>query len=777
MKSLPLLLSLFALSASAQDRGASVNLFTGTSNSRWMMFPGPTLPFGLVKLSPDNQTNVWNGGYEYTVGSVSGFSHLHAMSLSGLSLMPVVGDLHPEPRLYRVYPGSPDGPFGAMWTSGYRSRIRKETEQASIGYYSADLVDYNVKAELTATMRAGMLRLTFPQSDQAHLLIDFAFPAEEFNQIREVVVQQTGPAELSGFVRQHNQYVSEYTVHFVVQLDKPIETMDSWRRGEPKVGMYGDWSTPVTYEKAIREFQGKDRCGIVLNFKTADREVVRIRTGLSLVSLDGARRNLESEMKPFGWDFDAVVKQARKAWEPILDRIDVSGGSPADQQMFYTCLYRSYSAKSVIQDADGAYRDVCSKERKLSDPGAAFYSSDGLWGTQWDLTPLWTLISPKLASSWIHFFLEAADNGGWIPEAPVNGGYSPIMGAQHQNALIVSAYQKGIRDFDAEKAFRAIRHDLTTQGQTHACGGFAGNRHMQAYMDSGYVPEETGAASNTLEYAFDDYAAAQFARALGKQDDYLYFLKRSQNYRNIINPKTKWAQRRRKDGTWVEPFNLFQFGTEGGWNGPGFMEGNPWLYTWFVPQDVRGLVELLGADEFNRRLEEGFEKHYVDLSNQPNLQAPFLFNYSGKPWFTQKYSRQVLRELYNTSPLSGWIGEEDEGQLSALYVLMAMGLFEMDGGCSVDPYYDLTSPLFDRVTLHLDPDYYGGHTFAIEAHGNSEKNVYIQSARLNGKPLQRAWIYHSEIVAGGKLEFEMGPNPNTSWASRPQDAPPSHSQP
>ncbi len=754
------------------DPADEINLFTGTSNSRWMLFPGPTLPFGLVKLSPDNQANVWNGGYEYTVDSISGFSHLHAMSLSGVSLMPVTGNLHPENRIYRVFPGSPDGPFGKMWTAGYRSRIRKEDEKASVGYYGVQLLDFDVKAELTATLRCGMLRLTYPQTDEAHLLMDFAFPTEEQNQIREVSVRQTGPAELSGFVRQSNQYAPDYTVYFVIQLDKAIGSLDGWRRAEPVARMYGDWSTPVTYEKNIREFHGQDRCGLVLNFRTAAHEVMKVRTGISLVSVEGARMNLEEEMKPFGWDFDAVVRNARNAWNPILNRIEVSGGSEADRQMFYTCLYRSYSAKSMINDADGAYLDACQRRRKLTPPTDAMYSSDGLWGAQWTLFPLWTLISPKLASSWIHFYLQAFDNGGWIPEAPVNGGYSPIMGSQHHNALIVSAYQKGIRDWDAQKAFAAIRHDLTTPGQPYACGGYAGNRHLQAYSDYGYVPDESGAASNTMEYAYDDWVAAQLASALGKEEDYRFFLKRSQNYRNQIDPQTHWARRRHKDGTWVTPFDLLHFGTEGGWNGPGFMEGTPWIYTWFVPHDPGGLIQMMGRDEFNRRLEEGFAKGYVDLSNEPNLQAPFLFNYSGKPWLTQKYTRQVMSELYDTSPLSGWIGEEDEGQLSAVYVMMAMGLFEMDGGCASRPYYDLSSPLFNRITIHLDPDYYGGKTFTVEARNNSRDNIYIQSARLNGKPLERAWIYHSELIAGGKLELEMGPAPNLQWASQLENRPP-----
>ena len=395
-----------------------------------------------------------------------------------------------------------------------------------------------------------------------------------------------------------------------------------------------------------------------------------------------------------------------------------------------------------------------------------------MWGCQWTLFPLWTLVSPDVASSWVHFFLEAAKQGGWIPQAPVNGGYSPVMVAQHQQSLIVSSYQKGIRDFDAEGAFQAIKHDLTTPGIATTGGGFAGDRNLQPYMDLGYVPDEAGPSSNTFEYAYDDWAASQLALALNKTEDYRYFLKRSGNYRNGIDPALKYARRRHRDGSWVEPFDLFHFGTEGGWNGPGFVEEDAWIYTLFVPQDPGGLIRLIGRDEFNRRLEEGFEKGYVDLTNEPNLQAPFLFNYSGKPWLTQKHSRQSMERLYNPDPMSGWVGEEDEGQLSALYVLWAMGLFEMDGGCSVRPYYDLSSPLFDRIVLRLDRHYYGGREFVIEAHNNSPANIYIQSARLNGRPLERAWIRHDEIVAGGRLEFEMGPNPNPGWGTGSNSAPP-----
>ena len=287
--------------SAAEQPADDVDVFMGTSNSRWMIFPGPTLPFGLVKLSPDNQDNVRNGGYEYTIGSISGFSHLHAMALSGMSLMPVVGPIE-----NKLYPGTADSPNGTMWTSGYRSRFRKETEHASPGYYGVDLLDYHVKAELTSTMRCGLMRMTFPQSDQSRLLLDFGFPTEERTQILGVTARQTSPTEIEGSIKQKNQYALEFTVHFVLQLSRPLASLDDWRLGDytgTELNYGTDWHRPATYERGITNFSGAGSCGLVMNFKTTAGEKILIRTGISLVSVAGARQNLEREMQPFGLGF------------------------------------------------------------------------------------------------------------------------------------------------------------------------------------------------------------------------------------------------------------------------------------------------------------------------------------------------------------------------------------------------------------------------------------------------------------------------------------------
>ena len=741
-----------------------VNVFTGTSNSRWMLFPGPSQPFGMVKLSPDNQGAVWNGGYEYSVSSISGFSHLHGYSLSGISYMPFVGDLYFGEEYPKLFPGPPDGPFGNMWTAGYRSRYEKESEKGSTGYYSVHLTDTNATVELTATDRCGMIRTTFPKSDQSVLLLDFNPPTEESSEIVAVKFRQVNSTVIEGSITFKNGNTNGTTIHFQSQFSKPIKSIDSWQY-EPYTGTqtnYGiDFRKKSKIEKNIKTFSGHGSSGVILNFITDADEQVITSTGLSFVSTENASLNLKTELGALNYDFDKVVTQSKKIWNDLLSKVEVKG-KEVDKEKFYTNFYRSFTGKNLMSDVNGEYMDMCENIQTVQAPADAVYSSDALWGTQWNLTPLWTLVAPKYANSFANSLIELQRNGGWIPEAPVGLKYALVMGAQHQNALLISAYQKGISEFDADAVFEMIKHDYMTPGIEHPCGGFAGNIHLKDYMEYGYVPEETGPASHTMEYAFDDWCLSQFAKALNKKKDEKYFLNRSKNYENIFDKEKGYIRRKHKDGTWFKDFDPMRMGTEGGWNGPGYMEGSSWLFTWFVPQDIPNLMKLMGPHEFNSRLEEGFEKGYVDLTNQPNLQAPFLFNYSGKPWLTQKYSRMVANEYYGTSPYTAWLGEEDEGQMGALYCLFSMGLFEMTSGCSVEPYYDLSSPVFDEISINLDNKYYQGGKFVIKTLNNSSANDYIQSASLNGKKIDKPRLYHKDVIKGGELIIELGKNPNMS---------------
>jgi predicted alpha-1,2-mannosidase len=474
-----------SVQASAQKKPIDyVNVFTGTSNSRWMMFPGATLPFGMVKLSTDNQENVWNGGYEYTISSISGFSFLHAMSLSGLSMMPVTGSIYANEGWIRSYPGTADGPFGGMWTAGYRSRFDKQTEHGSPSYYSVDLLDYNVKAELTSTMRCGLMRLTYPGTEQAHIIINFDAPAEEKNDVYETWFEKVTATEFKGYIRQKNQYAPDYTVYFFIKLNKTVDSADGFIT-HPYTGNENNYGTAWRQKRDVTtnvtQFKAAQGSGVVLNFKTNNNEQVIIESGISFVSLDDAEQNLQQETSG-RFDFDKTVEAGKKIWNDLLSKVEVFGSNENDKEKFYTYLYRCYTGKSIMNDVNGKYIDACKNVQQLNSNTDAVYSSDALWGTQWDLTPVWTLISPHIAQSWVNSLLELADKGGWIPYAPVALAYSPIMGGQHQNSLIISAYQKGIRGFDAEKAYQHILHDYTTPGESYACGGFAGDRHLKSYM-------------------------------------------------------------------------------------------------------------------------------------------------------------------------------------------------------------------------------------------------------------------------------------------------------
>jgi len=727
-----------------------VDPMLGTSSSRWMLFPGPALPFSMVKLSPDNQDQGWKAGYEYAIKNIAGFSHIHSWTMGGLLTMPTVGPL-------QTRPGPQNNP-----DVGYRSRFSHAREKASCGYYSVFLEDYGIKAELTSTTRTGWQRYTFPRSKEARILFDLQFPTEYGFSVLEGMVRKVSPTEIEGYSKQQSgRWASwnEYTVHFVVRFSKPFRA-------------FGGWNGEKIF-RDVKEIKGAGDMGAFVEYETEAGETITIKTGISLVSIDQARLNLTTESGPFGWDFDAVRRAAWETWNKLLGKIEVSGGTFTDKVKFYTNLYRSYCARTCWSDVNGKYVDMCEKVRQLPDPASPVYGCDAFWNTFWNLNQLWVLLSPDIAASWVRSLLEIYDRGGWLPKGPTGIEYSSIMVASHEIALIVAAYQAGIRDFDVQKAYSAVKRIQLEQGKPHPCGGHVGNRHLKWYMKYGYVPLERGPVSNTLEYAYDDWCVSQFAKALGKKHDYLCFAKRSENWRNVFDPSVGYVRPRHEDGRWYEKFSPFM--------GHSYVEGNAWQYTWFVPHNVRGLVDLLGRERFIRRLNEGFERARptafngptVNHGNQPNMQAAYLFDYAGAPYLTQKWAREIMERYYGTGPYDGYPGDEDQGQMGAWFVMSALGLFQMDGGCSVKPFYVIGSPLFRRAVIHLHPKYYGGGVFTITARGNSKKNIYIQRAFLNGKPLDRPWFYHSEIKPGGELVLEMGPEPNVSWGSDPQDAPPS----
>lgn len=746
------------LTVVAKERKSAVDyvdMFIGTSNSRWMLGPYAQEPFGMVQLGPDNQGNVWMGGYEYAIGSISGFSHIHAWTMGGLMIMPTTADL-------ALGNNSVDSPYKGA-NSGYHSRIVKESEKASPGYYSAYLYDHEVLAELTATTRCGVHRYTFPERRESRVLIDLLFPTEwDYGfSIKDAKITKVSDTELEGYAACNSGNWSnwnDYKLHFVIRFSEPFHTLNGWNEGRE--------------QQNITEISGKNDIGVYALYTTEEGKQITVCTALSLVSIEQARLNMEAELVPLGYDFDRVHKQTRQKWSDLLSKIEVKGGSEEDKTKFYTNLYRSYAGKQTWSDVNGKYIDACENVQQLT--SGEMYGGDAFWNSFWNLNGLWSIITPRYMDNWVTTQLELYKHNGWTCKGPAGLEYSGIMEGSHETALMVAAYQKGIRE-DGEAIYEAVRKNVTHTGIYHPCRGWTGNPQLDRYIEYGYMPTEDGVVSKTLDYAYDDWCVGQLALAIGKKEEGEAFIKRSLNYRNVFHPELKYVVRRNRNGEWDKNFDLF--------SNQGFIEGNSWQYSWYVPHDIEGLIELIGVELFNERLEEGFaksEKHrfaahvfdrtmgqsaefYINHGNEVNMCTPFLFNYSGKPWLAQKWSRAILDSYYGSTPFHGWEGDEDEGQMAAWYVMSAMGLFEMNGGVGANPELDITSPLFREITIHLDGDYYSGKTFTIKAKGNSDENIYIQHMTLNGEAWHSTRIPFEAIVAGGELTLWMGSEPRYDY--------------
>lgn len=740
-----------------------VDQFMGTSGSRWMINPGPWMPMGMVKISPDNEDSRWKAGYEYQVENIMGFSHVHEWTMAGLLMMPTNGTLH-------IQPGPEINP-----DLGYRSRINKSTEKAEVGSYSVDLTDYDIHADITATTRASMQRYILPAEKENRVLIDLHFPAEYIWELRDAEITKVSDTEIEGWALSHCHETGyagdqDYTLHFVIQFDRSIKKMGGWVLD--RIIEETDKINKVSYEPDwhfyLDDYKITD-AGAFISFPKGTQEV-KVRTGISLVSIDQARLNLTEEIvKPFGWDFEAVVNNQKKVWNDLLGKVEIETDDYLQKVKFYTNLYRALSPRNTWSDVNGEWVDMNEKVQQ-TDPSKPIYGSDGYWGWHWNLVPFYNLIVPEYSSNWINSFLEMYDKGGWLPIGNPGMEYFHVMIGQPEIPLIVSAYQHGIRDFDQNKMFKALYHQQTTLMEKYAGGGEVGNESYNYYLDKGYVPlnkDYQSYVSNTLEYAYQDWCFSQYAKALKVDSVYQQFIKRSENWRTIFDKETGFVRPRNMDGSWLKDFSPY--------NSPGFCESNSWQYTWYVPQNVSGLVDEMGRKRFievlNRGMEtsekvnfnalgDDFSKYPINHGNESNMQSCYLFNYAGAPWLTQKWARAIQEKYYGMGPRDAYPGDEDQGQMSAWFVMSAIGLFEMDGGTSVTPYYELGSPRFEKITIHLSDKYYGGKTFTIEAKNASRENKYIHSAILNGNNL-RSWRFpQKELIKGGTLILEMKSTPN-----------------
>lgn len=733
------------------------------ANSRWFFFNSATRPFGMVNLSPDMVINgAWNSGYRYNQDTIRCFSHVHAWQLSAIPVLPTTGDFK-----------------GHLGSNQYGSKFSHEKETVKAGYHQVYLEDYDIDAELTATTRVGFHRYTFPAAEQSHIHVDFSTflgPNDtEKGYAKKINNREIAGYALMGATRRRPK--ATY-VYYVLQFDKDFEKFGSWKDGQLKEG---------------NEIEG-EKTGAYVSFSTKDKEQRLMKVGISYVSTEQARLNIQTELAH--WDFDKTVNETQTEWNNWLSKIEIEGGTETEQRRFYTDLWHALQGRRILSDVNGKYCDMTGDQPRVGQipldaegkPTFNHYNSDSFWGAQWTINTLWHLVYPKVSEEFVNSMLLMYEDGGLIPRGPSGGNYTYVMTGASSTPFIVSAYMKGIRGFDVETAYEGLVKNHSENG-IMAKAGYEHNTltggGMSHYLSKGYIPHPLEENTNgyhrdgsgqTLENAYQDWTLGQLAKALGKDNDYAIFNKRAQNYRNIWNEELGWMWLKNLDGNWEKDVDILRY--DHGW-----VESNAAQATWFVPQDVDGLIELIGGEKaFVEKLNTSFElaqKHdftsiksqnkveqdknrrtYLNYGNQPSMQTAYLFNYANAPHLTQYWSRQVIEKVYSgISPDYGYSGDEDQGLMGALSVIMKMGLFSMRGGAAVEPTYDLGSPIFNKITIHLDEKYYPGGQFTIEAKNSSAENLYIKSAVLNGNALSQPFFYHKDLVKGGKLVLEMAKEP------------------
>ena len=766
-----------------------VNPLIDSANSRWFFFSSATRPFGMVNLSPDMGTaGAWESGYRYNQKKINFFSHIHAWQLSGIPVLPTTGKIKAH-----------------LGPKEYGSSYSHDRERVEAGYHSIILDDYNIKAELTSTKRVGFHRYTFPKSNQSAVILDLSAQLGPSG-TESGYVERVSNKKLIGYavMEKTRRRPKPTKVFFSIHFNKPFDALHAYRDGK----LLGK----------VKKFKGKNG-GVYPIFKTTDGEQILMKVAISYVSSSQAELNLDTELS--NWEFDDVVKDSKDEWNEYLSRIQIKGNTRDQQVRFYTDLWHALQGRRIISDVNGKYSDMTGDTQRIGqipldeggEPKFNHYNSDSFWGAQWTLNTLWHLVYPRITEEFINSMLLMYDDGGLIPRGPSGGNYTYVMTGASTTPFIVSAYMKGIRGFNVEKAYEGMLKNalpggiMSKVGYEHYTNKGGG---IEYYIDRGYVPfplyeKQYGyhqcGPGVTMEYAYQDWTLAQMAKVLNKDSDHKMLIKRAANYRNIYDSSSGWMRGRTLDGNWIEPFDPLVY--EGDYKDPlgsGFVEATAAAATWFVPHDLAGLAELMGGKDIAaRRLNQsfliakqhGFVAHnyrgdnfvssyrrraFINYGNQPSMQTGYIFNYFGQPWLTQKWVREVIDEVYSDNdPQHGYSGDEDQGLMGALCVLMKIGLFEMKGGAEINPSYDLSSPIFDQITIHLDKDYYQGVNFKIDVLNNSPKNKFIQSVKLNGKPLNQSWLYHKDLVKGGNLEYVLGEEPNYDWGTALESLPSSMS--
>lgn len=743
----------------------------GTAHCRWFFYTPAAIPFGMAKLAPSTDAHLGNPGgwqavgYDFRHTSIEGFANFHEFQVGGVVFAPTVGEL-------QTVPGELENPDG-----GYRSRFDKKDEVAAPGYYSVLLKDYGVKAELTAMKRVGFHRYTYPKTEQANLIFDIGNKQGESGEVKDAEVQYFEDGRVEGYVITSPVYVNIYQkgadvrMYFSAVLNKKPVQVGTFVKDVVNPGKHQEKGPGA---------------GLYMTFSTEEQEAVEVKVGLSYTSIENARFNRETEAADV--TFDQAKKNATDVWNESLSRIYVEGGKETDKVKFYTGLFHALLGRGLAGDANGYYPKNNGTVGRIAldeegNPVHQHYNTDAIWGGFWNLTQLWSLAYPEYYSDWIKSQLLVYQDAGWLGDGIACSKYVSGVGTNFTSLAIAAAYNCGIRDFDVKQGYEAaLKNEVEWRGRLEG----AGKMDVRQFVERGYSPyekrfdmvtREEGSgfgASHTMEYSFSSFAVSQFAKHLGKEDDYKLLSNLSNGWKNLYDPETRLIRPKDTKGNFLEDFNPLA-----PWKG--FQEGNAVQYTFYVPHQIDELVDLVGQETFNNRLDSIFLlsqknifgggkevdafaglKTVYNHGNQPNLHISWLFNFSGKPYLSQKWVRAILDEFYGLEGIHGYgYGQdEDQGQLGAWYVMSALGLFDVKGLTEIDPKFQIGAPLFDKVTVRLNKDYYPGEKFVIEAKKQAVGDCYLQDISLNNRPQDTVQLPFSEVVKGGKLVLGLGASPN-----------------
>ena len=699
-----------------------VNPFIGTGG-HGHTYPGATMPFGMMQLSPDTRLDGWDGcsGYHYSDDEIYGFSHTH---LSGTGVSDY-GDILLMPANKQVFNNGADG------KEGYKSKFSHDKEVAEPGFYKVHLDDTNIDVALTVSKRSGIHKYNFPKSENQFVILDL----EHRDEVLDAKINKISDTEIVGY-RHSKAWASDQRLFYVIKTSHPFTAV---LQSPLKKGL------PAGRKAA-------------LNFINPNNEPVFIKIGVSAVDIDGARKNLEGEIG--SKTFDEVKNEAQDFWEKQLEKIIIEDTNEDNKVNFYSSMYHVSIAPNLYQDVDGRYRGVDLEIHETND--FEYYTVFSLWDTYRAAHPLYTIIEQDKTNDFINTFLAKYDEGGIMPIWDLAGNYTGCMIGYHAVPVIADAYLKGIDKFDASKALEAMKHSATRD-----------KLGLNAYKKFGFIPveKESESVSKTLEYAYDDWTIAQMAKAMGNKQDYKIYSERAQYYKNIFDPETQFMRGRFRN-TWFAPFDPYEVNFN-------YTEANSWQYSFFVPQDIAGFTKLLGGKaQLENQLDKLFTakdktsgSHQVDITgligqyahgNEPSHHMAYLYNFVNKPYKTQEKVRQILTELYTNAP-DGISGNEDCGQMSAWYIFSSLGFYPVTPGSN---QYIIGSPLFNKASINLE----SGKTFTVDVVYKSKDHKYIKSVKLNGENYEYSYINHQDIINGGSLIFEMTDQP-TNWGTKDKFVP------